>query len=235
MKYSVAPYVFEKNPDVCFGIIVGKGLVNTETSDLDSRVLAEAERIISERIQPDAIKTYPQIAVYRDALQNVSINPNKFMNSVEAMSKRVVKSGGLPRINALVDLCNAIALREVISLGAHDLEDIDSDLSVRMSVEGDVFRPFGSEAFEEVPPGELVFTSGSKIQTRQWLWRQSELGKITQKSSDVIFQLVGFKGDHFESFMRAMEDVQKLVNDRFKGSCKAYFVDGENREIEFEI
>jgi len=235
MKYEVDAWVFDKNPDVCFGIIIGKGLKNSETTDEDSKVLASAEALVRSKIQPSELKTHPQVAIYREALRTVDINPNKYMNSVEAMSKRVVKSGSLPRINAMVDLCNAIALNEVISLGAHDLKDIDDDLAVRLTVEGDVFRPFGSETFEEVPTGELVFTSGEKVQTRQWLWRQSELGKITLDSSDIVFQLVGFKGMYQENFSRAMDAVQKLVEERFSGTYKTFVVDKEQREIEFSV
>ncbi len=235
MKYKVDEWVFDKNPDVCFGIIVAKGLVNSGTSTSDSEILKEAELGIREKIEPSELKTHPQVAIYRDALKKADINPNKFMNSVEAMSKRVVKSGSLPRINAMVDLCNAVALKEVISLGAHDLKDIDADLAVRLSVSGDVFRPFGSTEFEDVPAGELVFTSGSKIQTRQWLWRQSELGKITEDSSDIIFQLVGFKGDFHQNFEEAMEAVEELIVSRFKGKYQTFVVNAENREIEFEV
>lgn len=235
MKYKVDEWVFEKNPEVCFGIVVGKGLKNSKTTVADSDILAAAEANVREKIEPSALKSYPQVAIYREALRTVDINPNKFMNSVEAMSKRVVKSGSLPRINAMVDLCNAVALEEIISLGAHDLADIEDDLAVRLTVEGDVFRPFGSEDFEDVPEGELVFTSGPKVQTRQWLWRQSELGKITLDSSDIVFQLVGFKGEYEENFSRAMEAVQKLVKDRFNGSCEAFVVDKNKMEIEFEI
>lgn len=235
MKYSVEQWVFDKNPEACFGIIVCKGLKNSKSSTQDSKALEAAEHFIRESIEPSALKTFPQIAQYRDALRRVEINPNKFMNSVEAMSKRVVKSGSLPRINALVDLCNAVALKEVISLGAHDLADIDADLSVRLSKEGDVFRPFGSESFEEVAPGELVFTSGQKIQTRQWLWRQSELGKITLDSSDIIFQLVGFKGDYYDNFKNAMREVEGLIADRFDGTYRSYIVNKDSKMIEFQI
>lgn len=235
MKYRVDDWVFDKNPNVCFGIIIGKGLKNSKTTDADSSLLAEAETSIREKIEPSDLKTFPQVAVYRDALRSVDINPNKFMNSVEAMSKRVVKSGSLPRINAMVDLCNAVALEEIISLGAHDLADIDDDLSVRLSVEGDRFKPFGSDSFEDVPAGELVFTSGAKIQTRQWLWRQSELGKITLDSTDIVFQLVGFNGAFKDNFDRAMKSVEQLIKERFDGTCETFVVDACSREIEFDI
>jgi DNA/RNA-binding domain of Phe-tRNA-synthetase-like protein len=233
MKYSVDNFVFEKNPDVCFGIIVGKNLKNSATTEDDSLMLKNSEDALKEVITTDNLKTHSDMAVYRDALKNVGINPNKFMNSVEAMCKRVVKGGSLPRINALVDLCNSVALKNIISLGGHDLKDIKNDLEVRLTVEGDKFLPFGAEEFETVKPGELVFTSGNEIQTRQWLWRQSELGKLNLDSSDIIFQLVGFKGDHEMQFENAMKEVEKLIKERFCGTFKSFVVDKENTGIEF--
>jgi len=233
LKYTVDEWVFEKNPDMLFGIIVGEGLQNTETSKEDSEVLKKSEQHLREKIKAENIKTTPCILRYRDALSNVDINPNKYMNSVEAMSKRVIKGSDLPRINALVDLCNAISLKHVISLGGHDLRDIESDLEVRKSVDGDVFLPFGETEFEVVPAGEVVFTSGDKVQTRQWLWRQSELGKLTLDSQNIIFQLVGFSGEGEADFRAAMADVEAMVINRFQGKATAFTVDKNKNSIEF--
>jgi hypothetical protein len=33
MKYTIDPWVFEKNPYVCFGIIIGKDIKNSKTTD----------------------------------------------------------------------------------------------------------------------------------------------------------------------------------------------------------
>lgn len=236
MNYTVFPWVFEVNPEVRFGIVVGRGLKNGPTSAEDEKLLSAAEEGLREHLNhPDgaALKEHQDIAVYRDALRRAGINPNKFTNSVEGMSKRVTKGQSLPRINALVDLCNVIALRHVVSLGGHDLADIDADLEVRQTVEGDRFLPFGAEEFENVPAGELVFTAGKTIQTRQWLWRQSELGKMTTDTTDVFFQLVGFAGEHFPRLEGAMRDLEELIRARFEGSYTSFMVDPEQPSIEF--
>lgn len=233
MKYSVDPWVFDKNGEVCFGIIIGKGLTNSKTTETDSLKLESSENHLKKFLNKDNLKTHPHMIVYRDALKRVNINPNKYMNSVEAMCKRVIKGGALPRINAIVDLCNAIALKEVISLGAHDLGDIKEDLEVRLTKHGDKFLAFGASEFEQVPEGELVFTSGNEIQTRQWLWRQSELGKITENSSDIFFQLVGFNGIHKEKLISAMKAVETLVQERFYGTTQSFMVDRNSMKIEF--
>lgn len=233
MRYSVDKWVFDKNPSVRFGIIVAKAIKNSETTEEDSKILEKAEQLLRSRIECGNLKNHKDIEIYRNTLQLVGINPNKFMNSVEAMSKRVIKGDSLPRINALVDRCNAIALTEVISLGGHDLRDIDEDLEVRMTTDEDIFLPFGETEFEQVKAGELVFTSGKKIQTRQWLWRQSELGKVRLESTDIVFQLVGFEGEHGEKFDRAMRALENLIIDRFGGNFNTYEVNKNNRSIQF--
>ena len=231
MVYKVEPWMFEQNPQVCFGILVGRGMTNTPTGGEDANRLSESEAALRERLSELPLKEHPDIKVYRDAIRQVGINPNKYVNSVEAMSKRIMKGQSLPRINALVDVCNAIGLKHVVSLGGHDLKDIQDDLAVRRSVDGDRFLPFGADEWELVEPGEVVFTSGSTVQTRRWLWRQSELGKMTLDTTDVFFQLVGFKGDHFSQLENTMQELEQTIRDRFGGSVQSYLVDQKNPEI----
>lgn len=233
MKYSVEQVVFDMLEDVCFGIIVVKGLKNFESSTDDVENLRSAVEFVQSQMTVKEVKTHPRVNVYREALRTVGINPNKFSNSVEAMCKRVTKYGSVPNINAIVDLTNIIALIEMVTLGAHDLDDIKYDLAVRYSTTDDKFLPIGKEEFLQMPEGELVFTSGNEVQTRQWLWRQSDMGKITLDSSNIIFQLVGFKNEYYPSFKKAMRIIEENINNRFGGEVKVFEVNKDNRMIEF--
>jgi len=186
-----------------------------------------------DEIKPDNLRELNNVAFYRDVMIKSGINPNKYPPSVEAMFKRIIKGGQLPVINALVDLCNAVSIEQGISLGGHDLKDIHEDLEVRYSRKGDIFLPFGSEEYEDVQEGELVFTSGNIVQTLKWVWRQSELGKLTNESNDIFFQLVGFEYDEESTLYKAMKDIENLVINRFQGNCCKYIVDINNPSIEF--
>ncbi|MBF7096272.1 B3/B4 domain-containing protein [Alkalibacter mobilis] len=234
MKYTVEPKIFELNPELQFGIIIGRGLNNGESSDSDAQQLKEAENKVRETIKAEELRMVPNIKEYREVMQKSGINPNRFPPSTEAMVKRIIKGSSLPNINALVDLCNAVSLEKQISLGGHDLKDIHEDLSVRFSKGSEIFLPFGSTEVETVEENELIFTSGEAVQTRKWIWRQSELGKMTADTKDVFFQLVGFDGE-IESLMSAMDSVEKLVVDRFAGSCERFLVTKNQNSIEFEI
>lgn len=231
MKYTVYPQVFELNPNIEFGIIIGRDLTVSQSTESDQRILLSAQGAARQKIDPAIIRELPNIAAARQVLQQAGINPNKYTPSVEAMLKRVVKGSNLASINSLVDLCNAVSLENEISLGAHDLKDIDADLEVRLSRSGDRFLPFGETIWENVEDGELIFTAGSTVQTRKWIWRQSELGKITEDTHNVFFQVAGFRDN--ESLKNAVQQIEQLVRDRFGGTTTTFFVNQDQSSIEF--
>jgi len=233
MKYTIDKSIFELNPNIKFGILIGHNIQNSETTLTDEQRLRKAEVKMRDETKPEQLRELHSVALYRDIMIKSGINPNKYPPSVEAMFKRIIKGGQLPAINALVDLCNAVSIENGLSLGGHDLTDIHEDLEVRYSRKGDVFLPFGAKEYEDVPEGELVFTSGNVVQTLKWVWRQSELGKITLDSHDVFFQLVGFEYGEGTPLYNAMEEIDDLIRVRFKGSCKKYLVDINNPSIEF--
>lgn len=233
MKYTIDKSVFELNKDIKFGILIGENIVNSETTASDEERLRKSENKMREEIKPEDLRSLHNVELYRDVMLKSGINPNKYPPSVEAMFKRIIKGGQLPVINALVDLCNAVSIENGISLGGHDLKDMHQDLEVRYSRKGDIFLPFGAVEYEEVPEGELVFTSGNVVQTLKWVWRQSELGKLTNESSSVFFQLVGFEYNDDSSLKKAMDDIENLVINRFNGKVKRFMVDMNNTSIEF--
>lgn len=233
MKYTIKPEVFELNPNLRFGIIIAKELTNTETLPKETERLRNAEENVRKIIKAEELKAQPIIKGYRLVLENAGINPNKFVNSMEAMMKRVLKGGKLPTINSLVDLCNAISIENQVSLGGHDLSDIKDDLSVGFTKGTEKFLPFGATEYEPVEAGELVFTSGEVVQTRKWVWRQSELGKMTLNTHDVFFQLVGFDDAPESPLIKSLDALEEIIKQKFKGTYKRYIVKPENPEIEF--
>lgn len=233
MKYTIDKSIFELNPNIKFGILVGNNIKNSDTTKEDEARLRNAENKMKDEIKPEEIRSLHNVSLYRDVMQKSGINPNKYPPSIEAMFKRIVKGGQLPVINALVDLCNAVSIEQGISLGGHDLKDIYEDLEVRYSRKGDIFLPFGSENYEDVQEGELIFTSGNIVQTLKWVWRQSELGKVMLDSRDVFFQLVGFEYEEGSSLYEAMNGIEELIINRFRGNCRKYIVDINNPSIDF--
>lgn len=233
MKYTIAPEVFEVNPKLEFGVIVGIGLNNSESTPEDIALMRNEESYLRQTVDEGELRNLHNIREYRETMKSAGINPNKYQVSTEAMIKRVLKGNSLPSINSLVDLCNVISLKYKITMGGHDLADIHDDLSVCFSKGTERFLPFGSDEYESLQEGELIFTSGETVQTRKWLWRQSELGKMTLETKDVFFQLVGFEDGQGSNLKDALDFLEEKVLERFGGTCQRFVLDRDNPSFEF--
>lgn len=190
MKFIVAPEIFDLFPTACFGVVIAKGFPHGEQPAIAKKLAASLAAAGGNF--PDGVKSHPSIAVWRDAFAKLGLNPNKFASSVEALHTRAVKSGHIPSINSVVDLGNAVSLKYILPIGAHDIGRMTGDIHLRLSRQGDIFTPFGSPESEEVPPGEIVYADGAEVRTRRWVWRQGDKAKIEADTSDIFFPIDGF-------------------------------------------
>ena len=216
MKFTVAPQVFEKLPGVCFGAVAAYGMNNRAGYPVIAARLDEAIAAAAARFEGKKVKDDPAILPYRTAFQSLGVNPNKFMSSIEAMFTRVAKGKGLPHINPIVDLGNALSLKYVLPMGAHDIVQAEGhDIEVRFSTAADTFIPFGETEAETMPAGELIYTVGPRVRTRHWIWRQSELGKIGPDSCDIFFPIDGFAPFNKDAILAARDELAELCRTVF--------------------
>lgn len=167
MKFIVEKSIFEKLPNACFGIVVARGINNTLKYPEIESLLDEAIRKSVSQFGGKKIKEEPEIVPYREAFLALGINPNKFMCSIEALFTRIAKGKGMPQINPVVDLGNAVSLKYALPMGAHDIGDAKDDICVRYSKPDDVFLPFGAAEEESLEEGEVVYAVGNQIRTRR--------------------------------------------------------------------
>lgn len=171
---------------------------------------------------------------YRKAFRKLGINPNKYLCSIEALLTRIAKKKGLPHINPIVDLGNAISLKYTVPLGAHDITDCREDICVRLAKNEDIFLPFGGEK-EEIPDaGEVVYAVGNQVRTRRWTWRQSEHGKIGPESANIFFPIDGFMNFNKEEVLMARDELVECLNHVFRCQTKTGFIKfkGNNASLE---
>ena len=234
MKFKVDKEVFDKLENVCFGVVVAKGIDNTKTVDRISNLLDISIENTENYFEGKKVKESDEILPYRDAFRELGINPNKFMSSIEAMTTRVSKNKKLPYINPVVDLGNSISLKYLLPLGAHDMDLSSDDVSVRFSKEGDKFIPFGENEPELIEGGELIYSVGEKVKTRRWIWRQGEEGKITESSKNIFFPIDGFNDRNVDKVIKARDELAKLIQEIFECEVEVGFVDKDNMEFEIK-
>ena len=235
MKFIIDKAVFDVLPDYCVGVVTARGVKNSGEHPEIEKTLDEAIALAESRFLDRKVKEEPEIVPYRDAFRALGVNPNKYMCSIEALFTRIAKAKGMPRINPLVDLNNAVSLKYTLPMGTHDLEAAAGDMEIRFSRPGDVFLPFGADAQETPEQGELIYAVNNQVRTRRWTWRQSEQGKITPDTNYVFFPLDGFVGFNDEKVKAAAAELAGALKASFGCDVISGFVYKEHPEMDVSL
>ncbi|MEL3946422.1 B3/B4 domain-containing protein [Streptomyces sp. LNU-CPARS28] len=172
-------------------------LVNGPSTDVTSALLDDAARRLAVRLDGRAPHEDPHMVAWRAAYTAFGAKPSRTRNSAEALAKRALADGGLPRINALVDVYNAISVAHLIPVGGEDLDHIKGDMRlVRAAGDEDFVTMAGGErAVEHPEPGEVVWRDDEGVTCRRWNWRQGPRTRLTEASVNAIFLLEGMGPD----------------------------------------
>ncbi len=234
-KFAVDKKVFDILPDYCLGVVIAKEINNQDRNPMIIQKMREQAEQFGQKVAGINLKEYPGIVVYRDAFRKLGMNPNKFLCSIEALASRVQKGKSpLPNVNSIVDLGNTLSLKYMLPMGAHDIDRFDGDMmTIRFTTEEDHFQPMGSDKLEVMSDEELVYVSGNTVKTRRWIWRQSEDGKITGETRNVLFPIDGFEGVNDVQVRAAREELVEILYEQFHCRPIVGYLNKDNPQIEF--
>ncbi len=140
----------------------------------------------------------PHIAAWHAAYRGFGTNPRRQRPSVDALRRRLARTGRLPRINPAVDCYNLISASYGVPAGAFDLDQVIGDIVVGRADGSAEFTPLGEPGTVETPrPGEVVYTDALGVLTRHWNHRDAERTKVTQASTRIVFLLETVDADAF--------------------------------------
>jgi DNA/RNA-binding domain of Phe-tRNA-synthetase-like protein len=184
-RLSVAPEVAELRPDFVACAIAVTGAGNHAGNPESESWLRDAEAWAAS-----AEAVPPHIAAWQEAYRVFGAKPQRTASSVEGLWKRA-RSGGLPRVNWLVDLYNAVSVRHVLPVGGEDLARFVGPIRLIRAAGHEPFDTVanGVAIVEHPSPGEVVWADDLGVTCRRWNWRQGTRTRLTEASTDVLFLL----------------------------------------------
>ncbi|AJC59867.1 phenylalanine--tRNA ligase beta subunit-related protein [Streptomyces sp. 769] len=187
----VADEVRALAPGFGYLAVEAHGLTNGPSDEFSSALLDEAARRLVARLDGRAPQDDPHIAAWRAAYTAFGCKPSRTRNSAEALAKRALADGGLPRINRLVDVYNAISVAHLIPVGGEDLDRIQGEMRLVRAAGDEPFATAagGAEAVEHPEAGEVVWCDDEGVTCRRWNWRQGVRTRLTEESVDALFLL----------------------------------------------
>ncbi|MDY0811670.1 B3/4 domain-containing protein [Kitasatospora purpeofusca] len=178
LKVIVDESLLARVPGYVLGLIAVPVVdVAAAAAEADDLLTAAEDAVHGLSLGKAEVSALPSIAAWRDAYRSVDVNPNRFPCAAESVLRRVAKGDRLPRINALVNLCNAVSLDSRLPVASCDVGDITGELAVRLAHGGETYLPLGApDAPEHPEPGEVVYADAQdRAHSRRWNWRQSEV------------------------------------------------------------
>jgi DNA/RNA-binding domain of Phe-tRNA-synthetase-like protein len=199
--------VLTLRPDYRALLLAVDGLVPGPGDDASEALLQQAESVARQALREHSVDQLPHIAAWREAYRAFGAKPQRTRNSVEALTRRA--EGGLPRVNRLTDLYNAVSVLHQLPVGGEDLS--------RYCGAPQLIRATGQEPFdttsdrvavtEQPDPGEVVWCDDAGVTCRRWNWRQARRTQLTEHTTTALFILDALAPMTDEQLCAAAEDL----------------------------
>ncbi|MFE7140291.1 B3/4 domain-containing protein [Streptomyces sp. NPDC057644] len=193
LTLTVSDEVRTLAPSFTHVAVEAHGLVNGPSDARSSALLDAAARRLTERLDGRAPHEDPHMVAWRAAYGDFGAKPSRTRNSAEALARRALADGGLPRINLLVDAYNAISVAHLVPVGGEDTDHIKGGMRLIRATGDESFPTVagGEESLERPEPGEVVWCDDESVTCRRWNWRQGVRTRLTEESVNALFLLEG--------------------------------------------
>lgn len=187
---SIDDTVAALRPDYRALLIAVSGLGADAGPHAGEVLLTRAEHVARELLSGASVDELPHVAAWRDAYRAFGARPQRTRNSLEALTRRA-GAAGLPRVNALTDLYNAVSVIHQLPLGG---EDLTRYVGAPRLVRATGTEPFdttadGEPVIEHPEVGEVVWCDDAGVTCRRWNWRQGRRTQLTGDTRSALFIL----------------------------------------------
>jgi DNA/RNA-binding domain of Phe-tRNA-synthetase-like protein len=150
---------------------------------------SEALLVAAESVARDAgrVEDLPHVAAWREAYRAFGAKPQRTRNSMEALIRRA--ASGLPRVNRLTDVYNAISVIHQVPVGGEALLRYDGPPRLLRATGAEPFDTVadGEPVVEHPEPGEVVWCDEAGVTCRRWNWRQGRRTALTPETTTGFF------------------------------------------------
>jgi DNA/RNA-binding domain of Phe-tRNA-synthetase-like protein len=207
----VEPEVITAHPTYRALLLVARGLVGGPSDEASETALVEAERATRELSGTTVLDDLAQVSEWRAAYRSFGVKPRQARSSVESLLRRA--EVGLPRIDRLTDMYNAVSVLRLLPLGGEDLDHYVGPPRLVVA-RGD--EPFDTVADGEsvrhvADAGEVVWRDDLGVTCRRWNWRQCTRTRLTTATTNALFILDGLGSTGTDELRAAAADLERRL------------------------
>lgn len=183
----ISPDVLAAHSDYVAVIIGATDLVPGEPTDHSEALLKQAEVETSQLLDGREPQALAEIQAWREAYLSFGVKPREGRSSVEALVRRI--GAGLPRIDRLTDVYNAMSVLHLTPLGGEDLRGYQGPARLVIADGTETFDTVadGEPVTHLASAGEIVWRDDVGVTCRRWNWRQCVRTRLSQETTEALF------------------------------------------------
>ncbi|WP_448310511.1 B3/B4 domain-containing protein [Pantoea sp. PGP6] len=129
--------------------------------------------------------------------------------SADALRKRVLRDGGMPAIDPVVDLYNAISIQYALPVGGENIAAYVGAPRLAIADGSESFDTVkeGEVVFESPEPGEVIWRDDQGVTCRRWNWRQGVRTRLDAQARQMWFILESLPEMPLTALQQASDDL----------------------------
>lgn len=235
MKFIIEDDIFRVFPDLRIGVVLGRGLrIRKRPKELDNLIEDNRKKLL-KRMENKKPTDLTNIKSWCETYRQMGLDQEKYIPTLEALVRQVIKGDTLPIINTAVNAYLAAALLTILPINGFDLAAIHGDIRLRVSRGGEMFKPREGEKVEFTAPGEIVYSDAKAILTRHWNFRDCDCAIITENSTLIVLSSeAALKDISTQDLIETLCKIIEYESAFCQGTYSTFILDKMNPEVELQ-
>lgn len=209
MNFNVDENVLDLGMNVA--IVVIRGMKNCKDNDEFNKYRDNVLKDIGNNLTEEEILNDEVLKGFWRLHERVGKTSKHDISSPENLMKMLLINGSLPSINLIVDIYNLVSVMTRLALGAHDLDNISGNVSLRLTNGSENFLPIGYSKNKPVSKGEYAYIDEDNDVLCRMEVRQVEKTKVMEDTQNCMYIIQGNENTNNEQIKKAVDMLIELT------------------------
>ena len=189
MEFKVEKEVLESGVKIIFAVVEGADNHRNDSEWQEYRKVRIAK--LYEQYKDIDIHLDPVLEGFNILHDNVGVKRRKNIPASENLIRLLVKRGEAFYINQAVDIYNLISLESKLALGAHNIDNVEGDVTLRFTDGTERYIPLGQSEPVPVAPHEYCYCDDSNEVLCRLEIRQVNKTAVDENAKNIFYIVQG--------------------------------------------
>ncbi len=208
--FKIDDEVRKRFPSITVGVAIIEGI---QIRKKDKKLQQEIGTLLNSMkgLTTKEIGEFPEVKSYRKIYKETGIDWHSRRPSPEALLRRIATGKGLYSINTCVDAYNLIVMKNRISIGAFDCDEVKFPTVLRFSKKGEKILLLGDKKPTEYKEGELAYFDQIGGYNIDFNYRDAQRTLISKKTKNLLINTEGVYEISRDQVERTLKETINII------------------------